>query len=198
MNDINDIFSLADKQPEPQRGSLIIAKPTVDDDCFARSVIVTINHSSNGSMGLIINRPTGITLNDVIPGLVTDEQIPLFLGGPVDCDMLFYLHTLGDIIPDSRPVMPGLYIGGEYDSMKRYINNSGQVFGKMKFILGYSGWAAGQLAAEIDRHDWAIVMPGNAEMIMREGGGDIWRESVANLGERYRMWLNWPIDLSMN
>ena len=119
MNDINDIFSLADKQPESQRGSLIIAKPTVDDDCFARSVIVTINHSSNGSMGLIINRPTGITLNDVIPGLVTDEQIPLFLGGPVDCDMLFYLHTLGDIIHDSRPVMPGLYIGGEHDSMKR-------------------------------------------------------------------------------
>lgn len=198
MNDINDIFSLADKQPEPQRGSLIIAKPTVDDDCFARSVIVTINHSSNGSMGLIINRPTGITLNDVIPGLVTDEQIPLFLGGPVDCDMLFYLHTLGDIIPDSRPVMPGLYIGGEYDSMKRYINNGGQVFGKMKFILGYSGWAAGQLAAEIDRHDWAIVMPDNTEMILREGGDDIWRESVANLGERYRMWLNWPIDLSMN
>ena len=82
--------------------------------------------------------------------------------------------------------------------MKRYINNGGQVFGKMKFILGYSGWAAGQLAAEIDRHDWAIVMPGNAEMIMREGGDDIWRESVGNLGERYRMWLNWPIDLSMN
>ena len=198
MKDITDIFNLADAQPQPASGSMLIAKPTVDDTCFSRSVIAVISHSAQSSMGLIINRPADITLNDVVPGLDTDEEIPMFIGGPVDLDTLFYLHTLGDAIPQSKQIAEGLYIGGDYDAMKRYINSGAPVYGKIKFLLGYSGWAAGQLAAEIDLHDWAVVPGIDLTMIMREGEDGIWRDAVNSLGERYRMWLNWPSNLTMN
>lgn len=59
MKEIDDIFHLDDLQPEPQRGALLIAKPTVDDTCFSRAAIITVNHSKRGSMGLIINKPSG-------------------------------------------------------------------------------------------------------------------------------------------
>ena len=142
MKEIDDIFHLDDLQPEPKRGALLIAKPTVDDTCFSRAAIITVNHSERGSMGLIINKPSGLTLNEAIDGLLTDEDIPLYLGGPVNTELLFYIHTLGDIITDAKPIGNGLFVGGSYDAMKAYINSGAPVNGNVKFMLSYSGWAA--------------------------------------------------------
>lgn len=198
MKEIDDIFHLSDLQPDPKRGSLLIAKPTVDDTCFSRSVIITVNHSEHGSMGLIVNKPSGITLNEVIDGLLTDEDIPLYLGGPVNTELLFYIHTLGDAIPGAKPLTNDLFVGGNYDAMKRYINSGAPINGKVKFMLGYSGWAASQLEAEIGMNDWAVCHAIHSNLILSNDEADIWQLSVARLGERYRMWLNWPSDLSMN
>lgn len=198
MKDLADIFNLADNQPEPTRGSVLIAKPTVDDPCFSRSVITIIDHSATGSMGLIINHPANINLNEVIPELDSNADIPLFIGGPINLDTLFYLHTLGEAIPQSKHITSDLYLGGDYDAVKRYINSGAPVYGKIKFFMGYSGWAAGQLVSEIGLHDWAVASDINIDMILREGEDDIWRNAVNSLGERYRMWLNWPTNLMMN
>ena len=198
MKEIDDIFHLDDLQPEPQRGALLIAKPTVDDTCFSRAAIITVNHSKRGSMGLIINKPSGLTLNEAIDGLLTDEDIPLYLGGPVNTELLFYIHTLGDIITDAKPIGNGLFVGGSYDAMKRYINSGAPVNGNVKFMLGYSGWAASQLNAEIGMHDWAVSYDVDTALVLRTHHEDIWQQLVTRLGERYKMWKNWPSDLSMN
>ena len=198
MKEIDDIFHLDDLQPEPQRGALLIAKPTVDDTCFSRAAIITVNHSKRGSMGLIINKPSGLTLNEAIDGLLTDEDIPLYLGGPVNTELLFYIHTLGDIITDAKPIGNGLFVGGSYDAMKRYINSGAPVNGKVKFMLGYSGWAASQLNAEIGMHDWAVSYDVDSALVLSNRHEDIWQQLVTHLGERYKMWKNWPSDLSMN
>lgn len=198
MKEIDDIFHLDDLQPEPQRGALLIAKPTVDDTCFSRAAIITINHSKRGSMGLIINKPSGLTLNEAIDGLLTDEDILLYLGGPVNTELLFYIHTLGDIITDAKPIGNGLFVGGSYDAMKRYINSGAPVNGNVKFMLGYSGWAASQLSAEIGMHDWAVSYDVNSALVLSNRHEDIWQQLVTRLGERYKMWKNWPSDLSMN
>lgn len=198
MKEIDDIFHLDDLQPEPQRGALLIAKPTVDDTCFSRAAIITVNHSKRGSMGLIINKPSGLTLNEAIDGLLTDEDIPLYLGGPVNTELLFYIHTLGDIITDAKPIGNGLFVGGSYDAMKRYINSGAPVNGNVKFMLGYSGWAASQLSAEIGMHDWAVSYDVDSALVLSNHHEDIWQQLVTRLGERYKMWQNWPSDLSMN
>lgn len=198
MKEIDDIFHLDDLQPEPQRGALLIAKPTVDDTCFSRAAIITVNHSKRGSMGLIINKLSGLTLNEAIDGLLTDEDIPLYLGGPVNTELLFYIHTLGDIITDAKPIGNGLFVGGSYDAMKRYINSGAPVNGNVKFMLGYSGWAASQLNAEIGMHDWAVSFDVDSALVLSNHHEDIWQQLVTRLGERYKMWKNWPSDLSMN
>lgn len=198
MKEIDDIFHLDDLQPEPQRGALLIAKPTVDDTCFSRAAIITVNHSKRGSMGLIINKPSGLTLNEAIDGLLTDEDIPLYLGGPVNTELLFYIHTLGDIITGAKPIGNGMFVGGSYDAMKRYINSGAPVNGNVKFMLGYSGWAASQLNAEIGMHDWAVSFDVDTALVLSNHHEDIWQQLVTRLGERYKIWKNWPSDLSMN
>ena len=149
-------------------------------------------------MGLIINKPSGLTLNEAIDGLLTDEDIPLYLGGPVNTELLFYIHTLGDIITDAKPIGNGLFVGGSYDAMKAYINSGAPVNGNVKFMLGYSGWAASQLSAEIGMHDWAVSYDVDSALVLSNNSDDIWQQLVTRLGERYKMWKNWPSDLSMN
>lgn len=85
-----DIFNLLDEQPTPSRGSVIVAKPTLADPHFKRSVVVLIDHDNEkGSMGLIVNKYTGFSLHDVLPSVDNASNVPLYLGGPVKPDMLF-------------------------------------------------------------------------------------------------------------
>ena len=130
-----DIFNLLDKQPEPARGNVLLAKPTVDDACFKRSVILLVDHDSEGSMGVIVNRLTDYTLADVIEGPDYFQEIPLYMGGPVGLNQMFFLHTLGpDIIPNCIQVARGLYFGGDYEAVKRYVACGEPVVGQMKLM----------------------------------------------------------------
>ena len=201
MEEINqDIFNLFDKQPSPSRGTVVVAKPTVEDLCFKRSVIVMVDHDNEkGSMGVIVNKFTGFTLHDLLPDMENAEEIPLFLGGPVNPEMMFFLHTLGsDVIPDSIQIAHGLYFGGQYDMMKKYVASGEPVAGRVKFILGYSGWGKDQLAGEITRHDWAVLKQADRGMLMDEADDQLWRNAVSQFGDKYRMWLNWPRDVINN
>ena len=199
MDEINEIFNLTDKQPQPVAGSLLVAKPTVDDLCFKRSVIMMISISQHSSMGLMVNYEAGNLLHEVIPGIHCDEEVPIYIGGPVDNERLFYIHTLGpEIIPKSREIANGIYIGGEYDAVKSYVNSGAPVQGKIKFLSGYSGWSAGQLESEIERHDWAVDLNPSLDLIMQYSGDEAWRKAVAHFGDRYRMWLNWPNSIILN
>ncbi|MGM9804224.1 MAG: YqgE/AlgH family protein [Muribaculaceae bacterium] len=199
MNETDDIFHFTDDEPEPRRGCVMIAKPTVNDLCFGKSVIVLVSHNDNGSMGLMVNRDSGLLLNDVLPELLTTEDLPLYLGGPVDNNMLFFIHTLGEeVIPKCKYIAPGLYLGGEYDAMKRYINSGATVNGKMKFMLGYSGWDADQLKSEIEQHDWAICQQTVPKLLLSHSEYGLWQKHVEMLGQRYHLWQNWPYDLRSN
>lgn len=195
-----DIFNLLDKQPEPARGNVLLAKPTVDDACFKRSVILLVDHDSEGSMGVIVNRLTDYTLADVIEGPDYFQEIPLYMGGPVGLNQMFFLHTLGpDIIPNCIQVARGLYFGGDYEAVKRYVACGEPVEGKMKFIVGYSGWEKGQLADEISRFDWVIQKHIDEALIMGDQeADDMWKAAVESFGEKYRTWNNWPTNPSDN
>lgn len=201
MDDLNlDIFNLFDTQPEPSRGSLLVAKPTVEDLCFKRSVTILVDHDNeDGSMGVIVNKPTRFLLNEVIPEIECSEDVPLYLGGPVGTQMLFFIHTLGtDVIPDSVQVAPGLFFGGDFEIMKLYLASGEPVNGKVKFMVGYSGWSVGQLDAEVKRHDWAVLKSITAELAMNPDGEEIWQQAVALFGDQYRLWKTWPDDISLN
>lgn len=201
---MDDIFNLNDGQLAPMRGSLLVAKPTVDgDDFFCRSVILLMGHDGEGSMGLVLNNDTTLTLDKVLQGELENVELvsdtPVYLGGPVQPDMLFFVHTLGcEVIPESEEVVSGLYFGGNFEALKRYVDNGGEIEGKIKFIMGYSGWSAGQLQDEIDHGTWAVLDNHDIDTLMTGSFMDTWRWAVKQFGSRYRLWLNCPIDLSDN
>ena len=85
-----DILSMKIPQPEPECGSLLIAAPLLDDGCFSRSTVCIIDHTTeNGSMGLVTNRLSNYMLQDVVDGIETNEEIPVYVGGPVHHDRLY-------------------------------------------------------------------------------------------------------------
>ncbi len=194
-----DIFNLNDLQPIPQRGSMLVARPTVEDNCFGHSVIMMVDgEEDEGSMGLILNRPTNLTMHDIMPDLKGSENIRLFLGGPVNLDLMFFIHTLGNkVIPKSMPLSNGIYLGGDVEAIKTWLANN-QPEDHVKFFVGYSGWQKNQLADEIDRHDWVVLDTLDAASIMSQDNDLLWRKAVAQFGDRYRLWLNWPASPSDN
>ena len=83
--------------------------------------------------------------------------------------------------------------------MKMFLAEGENVNEKGKVFWGYSGWGAGQLDKELERHDWAVLKDDNtASLVMSAGVDDIWNEAVARFGNQYRLWNTWPDDVSLN
>lgn len=199
MHDIDfDILSMKIKQPEPQCGSLLIAEPLLVDGCFSRSTVCVIDHNADtGTMGLVTNRMSAYKLQELVDGIDSAEDIPVFIGGPVHKERLYYLHTFGAEIPDSIDVCDGLYVGGDFDRVKEIINMGAITRGNIRFFVGYSGWEKGQLRGELDRYEWAVGKCNPVDLLLLEEN-EAWRKAVSDMGERYRVWLNIPIDAALN
>ena len=199
MNDFDDIFNLADEQPSPIKGALLVAKPTIDDVFFQRAVILLISHDADGSMGLVLNDRSDVMLSRVVPDVNVVNDVPLYLGGPVNPDVMFFFHTLGnELIPNSMEIVDGLYFVGDQEALTRYIESGGVLEGKVKFVVGYSGWSSGQLVDEIDNGVWAVLDAHDVPVMMTAGHHEMWQWAVSQFGPRYRMWRHLPINPSEN
>ena len=91
---------------KPARGCLLVSEPLLTDSYFQRSVIFLIEHNTEGTMGLVLNKPSGLVLNRLVEGLEELTEIPVFCGGPMSGERLYYLHTLGHLIPNAIEVSP--------------------------------------------------------------------------------------------
>src|ERR1035437_8936677 len=89
---------------KPEQGKLLLSEPFSADPNFKRTVVLLAQHDEEGSVGFVLNRPMNLKLERII-----DEfkgcKLPVWDGGPVQRDSLFYIHTLGDAIPDSIPIL---------------------------------------------------------------------------------------------
>lgn len=199
MNSIEEIFNLNQKQPLPAKGSLLIAEPFLRESYFRRSAICLIDNSSlYPSMGIVLNNKMRIYLSDIIEDMDTNEKIPLFCGGPVGSDRLYFLHTLGSIIPDSIEIVPGLYINGDFEIVKSYILAGMEIEGNIRFFIGYSGWDKGQLEEELKKHVWAVTDIKDTKDLLQGGGNEYWKRMVRKMGPEYKRWLSCPQQPSLN
>jgi len=192
-----DIFKIKHNNLVPEKGRILISEPFLQEIFFQRAVILLLEHDSNGSMGFVLNKNTGLFLNDYIEKLEKVQPIPIYLGGPVAADRLFFIHTLGDIIPDSYQITDNLYYDGDFESLNYYLLSGKPVEGKIKFFLGYSGWTKGQLASEIKRDSW-LVGKSSHENIITADGESFWKKSVESIGGQYLTWINYPKDPLLN
>ena len=190
MNIDSDIFKIQSNNVLPSRGKILISEPFLRDATFGRSVILLIDHTDEGTMGLIINKPLPIFVNDIIKEFKYIENIPLYKGGPIATDTLFYLHTLANI-SGAIPVSKGLYLNGDFDEIKKYILQGNKVDQHIRFFLGYCGWEGEQLNDELKENTW-LVSKEDKEYLMKSDTKDMWKEALEKLGSKYEAWSRFP------
>jgi len=196
MGKNHDYFKIESNNAIPSRGKILISEPFLRDSNFGRSVVLLVDHTKEGSMGLIMNKLLPMRLNDVVDEFKYLEDIPLYKGGPMGTDTLFYLHTLKHV-EGALAIGGGLYLNGDFTEIKRYVLQGNPVEGNIRFFLGYSGWQDGQLNQEIEENTW-MIGKGDAPSLMIDEIKNMWKRALGNLGGKYETWSHFPITPSLN
>ncbi len=178
------------------KGNILIAKPVLYDNNFDRSVIVLTDHSENGSVGFIQNKSTGYKVKDLLKQL--DCHYPVFKGGPVEEDNIYYLHSRPDLISNSVMVYPGLFWAGNFEDVEYAVNNGLIKENEIRFFLGYSGWSKDQLNKELENDSWYILNENIELSSFKKGEYSIWQKMIKTLGGNNLLWINTPFDPTMN
>ena len=190
--DINtDIFKIETNHVLPSRGKVLISEPFLYDEMFGRSIILLVDHTLDGTMGLVLNKSLPLYLNDVLKDFKDVENIPIYKCGPLCTDTLFYLHTLKGI-KDSLQIGKGFYLNGDFDAIRRYILEGNDITGKIRFFLGYSGWEHDQLCQEIEENTWLIGSTNIASLMDEKGSAELWKNVLGELGGKYQTWSRFP------
>lgn len=197
MIDLDKILNIKKSTARPTRGRVLISNPFLSDYFFKRAVVLLVDHGEDGSFGVIVNKPLDFSLDEVTSSFKPATS-KVFLGGPVKTEGLFYIHTLGDLIPDSLQVMKGLWWGGNLEVLEdMMLSDTASTMQNVRFYMGYSGWVTNQLRGEIQSRSWAIANINPME-IMASDTDNLWNNKVRELGKSYDPWLKLPADPSYN
>jgi len=152
-------------------------------------------YSEEGAVGFVLNKPLDVKVNEVMNEFpFTNEHVSI--GGPVSTNSVHYLHTLGNLIPNSVPVIGDIYWGGDFDFIKHLFQMGEITEGQIRFFLGYSGWQAGQLENELEQNSWMITEL-TPEAIMTPNN-KLWKNTLSQLGDKYRIWADFPENPGLN
>ncbi len=155
MKDLQDILKIKTNNIRPERGKILISEPFLMDYYFKRAVVLLAEHNEEGTFGVILNKPVSTRFDEVVKGFPEfDGQV--YLGGPVQSDSLFFLHTLGDIIPESMEIIEGVYWGGDIEVIREMVEVKSISPDDLRFFIGYSGWGPDQLKEELKRNSWVV------------------------------------------
>lgn len=178
---------------KPAQGKLLLSEPFMNDPNFKRTVVLLASHNEEGSVGFVLNRPMELKLGQVVEEF-GDNFFPVWDGGPVQRDSLFFIHTLGDTIPDSIHIVGDLYWAGNFETVKALIKGNKIAENEIRLFVGYSGWSAGQLQEEIKRNSW-LVAPATIELVMNAGtstDAKLWQDVLKSMGKEYEIIANFP------
>lgn len=172
-------------------GRLIIATPEMGDPRFSRAVIYICSHDKDGAMGIMINKGRGgrmlsdMLINIGIEGDVRVADSPVLLGGPVDIDRGFVLHSADYFQTEtSLKLTDTLNLTSTKDILEALVEESAPE--KAVLAVGYSGWSAGQLEQEFQLNAW-IVADGDEALIFDTDLEDIWTKALGSLGIKPEM-----------
>lgn len=182
------------------KGDILVSSPLLNDPNFFRSVVLILDRDiDRGYIGLVLNRQLDLTIEDLLDIKKSKYSTPVYNGGPVDLQRLFWLHTMGpEVIRGASEVLPGIYIGGDFEDLQKWVESSEDATGEFRLFLGYSGWTKGQLEKEIEMGAWQINGLVDPAVIFSGTGEPFWRNNVKSLGPSFRHWLMLPTDPSLN
>jgi putative transcriptional regulator len=178
------------------QGQILVALPLLNDGDFKRTVILLAEHNKMGSLGFVMNKPMHLTLKDVVSS-VHNINMPIYYGGPVAQNQLFYVHTVGKQITESVHIQQNYYWSGNFTQIITGLKNKIILPEQIRFFIGYSGWGAGQLQKEMKEKTWGLLNSTTAELINKHPD-DIWPEQVSRMGANYKVFANIAQEPSLN
>lgn len=195
MNLNIDLFRIKHNNIAPKQGRILISEPFSMDSFFKRSVVLITEYNEDGAIGFILNKSVELSINEVIEDF-PKSNIRITIGGPVSTDTLHYIHSYPSI-PNSIKVLKDVYWGGDFDVIKIMAETGELNEHNIRFFLGYSGWAPEQLNEEISNNYW-LVSNLNSEIIINGNIYTIWKDSLQKLGQKYKIWSDFPENPTLN
>jgi putative transcriptional regulator len=179
------------------QGQLLLDSGQLGGSFFQRTVVLICHHNPEGAFGLVLNRPLGKAVGDLIIADLPDtlKTSPLFLGGPVQPAALSYLHT--DHFLPKADVMPNLALGHSLDELIE-IGEGFSAAVKVRMFAGYAGWSPGQLEGEMKRKSW-LIHPATMSHIFETPPDQLWQKVLHEKGGmKNKLLAQMPEDLSWN
>jgi putative transcriptional regulator len=180
---------------ESLSGQLLLAAPSLLDPNFRRTVVLIGAHSEEGAMGVVLNRPSQVTVGEAVPQLepAVGEWETVYVGGPVQPNSIVFLAEFLD------PSIAGLIVLGRigFPAPEAEVEELAQATERRRVFAGYAGWGGGQLDAELDHGDW-IAHPARPEDVFAEDPEELWSRVLARKGGAYALMARMPLDPSMN
>ena len=189
-------YFLNSKQMKPGKGDLLISEPFLPDPNFERTVVLLCEHNDEGAFGFVLNKPSLISVEEVLESDAEFKE-PVYVGGPVQQDTLHFVHRSQEI-EESIDIGEQLYWGGNFEQLMILIESKQIKKEDFRFFLGYSGWSPGQLMEELEQNSWIVYPSARSEQVFDMKADDIWKEVLHEMGGKYKMYSNYPIDPRLN
>lgn len=172
---------MTSNQPSSLAPSLLVAMPQLEDPNFNRSVVLLCEHRAEGAMGLVVNNETNTPASHIVeldPPPEGDSGLEVWIGGPVDPARGWLL--LGEQVPDSVEVAPGMYLSASRDLLRELMEAS-ELPGYCRFLVGYAGWGERQLDRELAASAW-LTVPVDVGLVFDTPSEDMWEVAIRRLG----------------
>jgi putative transcriptional regulator len=178
------------------RGSLLIASPAVQDPRFRKTVVLVAEHTDDGAMGVVLNRPADSTVGSAVPELepVAGSDEHVHIGGPVSETAVTVLAEFDD------PSAAALLIDGDLGFVGSQAGDPVEVaeaVRRTRVFAGHAGWSAGQLEEEMEEESW-IVEPASREDVFTEDPQHLWERILRRKGGDFAVIATMPDDPSLN
>ena len=177
------------------RGQLLVASPALVDPNFRRTVVLIAEHNDEGALGLVLCRPTQITVAEAAPPLVelVSAEETIFWGGPVQPEAVTVLAEL------AHPEGAALLVDGDIGFLPADTDPAemSSQTKRARVFAGYAGWAPGQLEAELEEDSWIVEEPEPGEIFCADPA-TLWSAVLKRMGGQYALLSTMPLDPSVN
>ena len=176
--------ALSDMESAPSsvaKGVLLVASPSLEDPNFRQAVVLVVEHGSEGTVGLILNRPTKLLLSEALPDIAVlkGTSYRLFAGGPVEASRFLLLFRAKELPADARLVFDGVYLGRTPKALERIITRA-KPTETFRAFAGFAAWAPRQLEAEMHMGAWAILPPDSVNIFDKDPAV-LWSDCISRL-----------------
>ena len=167
---------------DPFRPTLLLSMPQLQDPNFAKTVVLLCDYVPEGAFGIVLNRPTDMAATSMVhlePAIEMGNDLPLWVGGPVEPDRGWILTAERPVEPEYRTIVEGLYLSTSPALLRRVLET--RPAPRARVLAGYAGWGPGQLDEELAQSAW-LMSEVELDLIFDVDASSMWETAIRRLG----------------